>query len=170
MLCNSNAELMVRFISLHIVVADTELSSCVRAYIASLCSWCTNTTRVEICFTKKVPESYKSSINGSQFTTVLNEENTAECGQISYVLCKNGQTNWRYYWNVCRYSLHSCSNTRHLHEHCAASSLPKIGPLSCSKCVLIWIRADLRGWVNGTLSSTVCAVPSLFMPMAKHFW
>lgn len=50
-----------------------------------------------IFFLKKGLEYYKSSINDSPFTTVLNGENTAQCGQISYVLCKNGQTDWRYY-------------------------------------------------------------------------
>lgn len=58
---------------------------------------CQNVFLFLFFFLKKGLECYKSSINDSPFTTVLNGENTAQCGQIFYVLCKNGQTVWRYY-------------------------------------------------------------------------
>lgn len=144
------------------------LNSIQQQPIAPGCSWCTLLSTIRV---KMGVECYKISINASLFTTVWQQrEHCRVWAVISSVLYKNGQTNWRYYQNVYRYSPCSCSKTRCIHECCATSSFPEIGPLSRSKCVLMWIKVDLRGWVNGTLSSTVCAVPSLFMPMAKHFW
>lgn len=99
LLCYYNAEIMVRFISLHAVIVDNCIY--VSELIALWCNWRALLNTI-LClffvFFFIINKVYKSSING--------------------------QTNWHFYWNFCRYLLRCC-----LCEHCAAFLY--IGPNRC---------------------------------------